>query len=57
MGTNFSEDTIFNQIQGGNVGYLISIIKALPAYVRFVPVVIAIVTRATLFLESVGSTV
>ena len=23
MGTNFSEDTIFNQIQGGNVGYLI----------------------------------
>ena len=29
MGTNFSKDTIFNQNQGENVGYLISIIKAL----------------------------
>ena len=29
MGTNFIEDTIFNQIQGENVGYLISIIKYL----------------------------
>ena len=32
MGTNFSEDTICNQMQGGNVGYLISIIKALPYF-------------------------
>ena len=29
MGTNFSKDTIFNQIQGENVGYLISMHKAL----------------------------
>ena len=29
MGTNFSEDIIFNQIQGGNVGYRISMHKAL----------------------------
>ena len=29
MGTNISEDTIFNQIQGENVGYLISMHKAL----------------------------
>ena len=29
MRTNFSEVTIFNQIQGDNVGYLISMHKAL----------------------------
>ena len=29
MATNFSEDTIFNQIEGRNVGYLISMHKAL----------------------------
>ena len=29
MGTNFSEDTIFNQIQMENFGYLISMHKAL----------------------------
>ena len=48
MGTNFSKDTIFNKIQGGNVGYLISMHKALA---------IAIVARARPFFESVGSTV
>ena len=49
MGTDFSEDTIFNQVQGGNVGYLISMHKALlyhsvRGYVQLVPVAIAIVT-------------
>ena len=29
MGTNFSEDTKFNQTKGENVGYLISMHKAL----------------------------
>ena len=29
MGTNFSEDTTFNRIPGGNVGYHISMHKAL----------------------------
>ena len=48
MGTNFSKDTIFNQIQGGNVGYLVSMHKALA---------IAIVARSRPFFESVDSTV
>ena len=29
MGTNFSKDTVFNQIQGEKVSYLISMHKAL----------------------------
>ena len=72
MGTNFSELTKFDQIQGGNVGYLLQSLKLccaflllkmcaiyyrVPAYVQLIPAAIVVVTRATPFFESVDSTV